>query len=76
MGQLAEAFVKFLARVHDASNNPKAQHAVSNAATSLMDLYVRYAPTEPEDAHDASTVKLIENVQDMETFASYLLTKG
>jgi hypothetical protein len=83
MGQVAVAFVNFLARVHDASKQggsgekAKAEEAVSEAAKKLMALYVAYKPAEPkEDAHDASAVTLIENVDDMETFAAYVTTKG
>jgi hypothetical protein len=82
MGNLAEAFVNFLARVHESGktvgvcNKEKAEQAVTDAAKNLMGLYVGYKHAAPkEDEHDAFAINLIENVEDMETFAAYAMTK-
>jgi hypothetical protein len=82
MGKLADAFVNFLGRVHEANKTTKggdqhkAEEAVSEAAKSLMKLYVSYEAADPEDVYDASAVKLISNVENMETFATYVMTKA
>jgi hypothetical protein len=80
MGALAEAFVTFLAHVHGASakqtaaEKAKAEQGVADAAKNLMALYVAYVPSVPdEDPHDAAAVKLIEKVENMETFAALVI---
>jgi hypothetical protein len=80
MGQLAEAFVKFLGQVHRShaaqteADRTLAEQSVSQAAKDLMSLYMAYVPAEPLDLHDEATAKLIEEV-DVDGLAAYAIVR-
>ena len=81
MGQLAEAFVKFLGQVHRShaaqteADRTLAEHGVTEAAKDLMSLYRAYVPANPLDHHDESAAKLIEEVDDVEGLANYVIVR-